>query len=94
VLSDAVSSDELVGTRIGRFEILARQGRGQFGVVYRARDTQLGRLVAVKIMRRAGPGGPRHASGAVSHRGRGGGAPAAPEHRHAARFRSSTARRT
>jgi hypothetical protein len=50
VLLDAASSDELVGQRIGRFELLAVQGRGQFGTVDRARDTQLGRHVAVKVM--------------------------------------------
>ncbi|HEX7836337.1 MAG TPA: protein kinase, partial [Kofleriaceae bacterium] len=54
VVGDASSAEGLVGKRIGRFEVVAVQGRGQFGVVYRARDTQLGRMVAVKVMRRAG----------------------------------------
>jgi WD40 repeat protein/tRNA A-37 threonylcarbamoyl transferase component Bud32 len=39
------------GTRLGRFELLEVVGRGAFGVVYRACDTELGRLVAVKIPR-------------------------------------------
>jgi WD40 repeat protein len=39
------------GTRVGRFELLREVGRGGFGVVYEARDTELGRLVAFKAMR-------------------------------------------
>ncbi len=36
---------------VGRFEIIRRLGRGGFGVVYQARDTELGRHVAVKLVR-------------------------------------------
>jgi serine/threonine protein kinase len=35
--------------RLGKYELLAEVGRGSFGVVYRARDTELDRLVAVKL---------------------------------------------
>src|SRR3954467_13159828 len=38
---------------VGRFELLEHVGRGHFGNVWRARDTQLQRIVAVKIPRTA-----------------------------------------
>ena len=34
---------------VGRFQLLDRVGQGSFGTVWRARDTQLDRLVAIKI---------------------------------------------
>ncbi len=34
---------------VGRFQLLDRVGQGSFGTVWRARDTQLDRMVAVKI---------------------------------------------
>ncbi|MCI0651101.1 MAG: protein kinase, partial [Planctomycetes bacterium] len=42
-------SDEL--RRIGKFEILEELGAGSFGFVYRARDTELQRIVAIKVPR-------------------------------------------
>ncbi len=39
------------GTRLGPYEILAPLGAGGMGEVYRAKDTRLGRTVAIKIIR-------------------------------------------
>ena len=36
------------GTTLGRYEIVNEHGRGGFGAVWRARDTKLGRRIAVK----------------------------------------------
>jgi eukaryotic-like serine/threonine-protein kinase len=40
----------LLGRRLGPYEVLSRIGRGGMGEVYQARDTRLGRRVALKIL--------------------------------------------
>src|SRR3982750_3884605 len=40
----------LVGSRLGRYEVLGEIGQGGMSVVYRARDLQLQREVAIKVM--------------------------------------------
>lgn len=45
---------KLIGTILGRYEILAAIGRGTMGAVYRARDPKIDRLVAIKTISLAG----------------------------------------
>src|SRR5512145_441205 len=46
---DLVTSD-LLGRLLGAYQVQARLGAGGMGEVYRARDTKLGRDVAIKIL--------------------------------------------
>lgn len=47
---------------IGRYEILEEIGRGATGVVYRARDPSIGRLLAIKTITLSSPADPQEAS--------------------------------
>lgn len=49
-MSDS-STDNMEMKRYGHYELLDCIGRGGMGLVYRARDTRLGRIVAIKCLR-------------------------------------------
>jgi serine/threonine protein kinase len=46
-----VSATEVAERRLGKFELLEELGIGSFGRVFRARDTELNRIVALKLLR-------------------------------------------
>ena len=43
-------TQDLVGTTLGKYEIVSEIGRGGTGVVYRGRDPDLDRPVAIKVL--------------------------------------------
>ena len=57
-IDEEPSTSEFIGRRIGPYQVQALVGIGGMGHVYRARDTRLGRDVAIKILPRAFTGDP------------------------------------
>ena len=49
-LIDAIDARTLEGRRIGPYELASRIGAGGMGDVYKAHDTRLDRMVAVKVL--------------------------------------------
>ena len=74
------------GTRLGPYEIVSPLGAGGMGEVYKAKDTRLGRSVAIKVLLGRPRREPRHA-GALRARGAGDLGALAPLDLHAPRHR-------
>ena len=49
-LHEAAAFAALIGRRLGAYEILSRVGAGGMGEIYKARDTRLDRIVAIKVL--------------------------------------------
>jgi Tol biopolymer transport system component/tRNA A-37 threonylcarbamoyl transferase component Bud32 len=52
-------ADRASGRKIGKFEVVGTLGQGAFGTVYKARDPELDRVVAIKVPRAGNLAGPQ-----------------------------------
>ena len=50
LFAQAHKRTDLIGAQLGAYSIIGRLGAGGMGEVYRARDTKLGRDVAIKVL--------------------------------------------
>jgi serine/threonine protein kinase len=53
------SWEKTAGQKLGKYELLETVGQGAFGTVYKARDTELDRVVAIKVPRAGNLAGPQ-----------------------------------
>jgi WD40 repeat protein/tRNA A-37 threonylcarbamoyl transferase component Bud32 len=52
-------SEESAGRKVGKFDLIETVGHGAFGTVYKARDPELDRVVAIKVPRTGNLAGPQ-----------------------------------